>query len=627
MDMNLDDLDPNPGLSRRARFAPKNSKFKPKPKTEASNSDSIQPVKSESNSDSIGIVKAEIEDVSVKIDTELKLDPMEDPIKEDLISEDLMELDEELDDHVVREIDVYFTPSVDVNTKLYVMQYPLKPCWRPYELDEQCEEVRVKSDTSEIEIDLSVDVDSKNYDSSNGVRMSKQVLVSSGNLPCRSGYAVGVLVGNKLHLNPVNGAVQLRPSLKHLKTEDDKKAVKKVKSDNVEGPGEKDDWIHLKYNGVRSDGSSQYLRKMMVEERDEIRFLMSSGEYVDSFCPRMPNKQSGPSRSELLKLPLEDRFKTWICDTGPVHRFNVLKYLATCESEEDILVLIKKLCCLVQGLWVAKSSLLKLEGVEALVRDYALYLFSKNHRINFSDIPKKMKLKNAMEDVLKVFAVRRPDLKDWKFKEPKDLSFVQKHPDIVNEQDQAWEARGEKLYIQIYGKEPPKMDITATRVAPKANANRSVHEASVQPPPAKTVISNKNREVLLKAIEKLLHTHKVCNFQRLGQLLRDTSLEAPPPPERELREIIKEVAIDIHGVFVPKTSPDHAYDGLRKTVIDLLIVEGPNAKLRKAAIIEAGKIRLKRADIPTIEYNKVMQELCLSRGSVWMLKSGDNSAD
>lgn len=620
----MDDIDaPNPGPSRRARFAPKNSKFKPKPKTEQSISDSIPPVKQESNSDSIGIVKAEIEDVSVKIDTDLKLE-IEDPIVKDLISQDLMEVDNaDGEDDVVREIDVYFTPSVDVNTQLYVMQYPLKPCWRPYELDDRCEEVRVKSDMKEVEIDLAVDVDSKNYDS-NGVRMSKQVLVSSGNLPCRSGYAVGVLVGNKLYLNPVNGAVQLRPSLKRLKEEDDdKKAVRKLKSENVEDLGEKDDWIRLKYSCARSDASSRYLNKMMMEERDEIRFLMSTGEYVESFCPRMPNKQLGPLRSELLKLPLEDRFKTWICEAGPVHRYNALKYLATSESDEDVLVLIKKLCCLVQGLWVAKSSLLKLEGVEALVRDYALYLFSKNHKISFSDIPKKMKLKSAMEDVLKVFAVRRPDLKDWKFKEPKDVTFVRKHPDIVDEQDQAWEARGEKLYIQIYGKDPPKVDINTTRIAPKANANRSVQETSIQPMPVKTVISDKTREVLLKAIEKVLHTHKVCHFQRLGQLLRDTSLEAPPPPERELKEILKEVAIDIHGVFVSKTSPDHSYDGLRRTVIDLLIVEGPNAKLRKAAIIEAGKIRLKRPDIPTIEYNKVMQELCVSRGSVWTLKSGD----
>jgi len=44
------------------------------------------------------------------------------------------------EDFVVREIDVYFTPKpFDDDTKLYIMQYPLRPCWRPYELNEICE--------------------------------------------------------------------------------------------------------------------------------------------------------------------------------------------------------------------------------------------------------------------------------------------------------------------------------------------------------------------------------------------------------------------------------------------------------------------------------------------------------
>lgn len=39
-----------------------------------------------------------------------------------------------------------------------------------------------------------------------------------------------------------------------------------------------------------------------------------------------------------------------------------------------------------------------------------------------------------------------------------------------------------------------------------------------------------------------------------------TGLDAPP---EELRAIINQVAIDIHGVYVSRTSTDHSYDGLR----------------------------------------------------------------
>lgn len=679
MDMDLDELDgPSLDLSRSTRFAPKNSKFKPKPKTKPPkpefNTSLVLPSTKEESSiaavDAGNTIKLETEsynrDDIVKMDSDLKIEGNQP-------EEDLMEEDHRKDeDPVVREIDVFFSPFLDSNSLLFVMQYPLKPCWRPYDLDEQCEEVRVKPASSEVEIDLSVDLDSKNYDPdlSTGVKMTKQVLSSSGKLPCRSGYAVGVLKGNKLHLNPVHAAVQLRPSMHHFGSG----ALRKknmvhydegaVKEEKFVGPSKKqnkqaevlkealkdfgENWIHLKFHGSKSYASSKYLQKMVGGESSEIEFSMNSFDYVNSFCPGASNRQGGPSKRYLLTLSLEDRLKTWLCQVALIHRFDVLKYLAPTDPVEDLLEVLKKLCYLVQGLWVPKSSLLELQGLDALVRDYTLYLFSKSHCISKSDLPQKSKLKNAMENVLRVFAVQRSALRDWKFKEPKDISFVQLYPDIVKEQEQAWETRGEKLYTQIYGersghglKNPSKTDRTG-RLVSMENASKGLPKTSTNTP-AKTFISDETREALLKTLQKLFQSNKVCSFQRICQLLRDVAiskdvhakggalersaaagLDAPP---EELRAIINQVAIDIHGVYVSRTSTDHSYDGLRKTVIDLLIVEGPNAKLKKATILEAAKIALKREEIPMAEYNKVMSELCVSRGSVWVLKSGDRSPD
>ncbi|KAK1366005.1 Transcription regulator [Heracleum sosnowskyi] len=687
MDLDLDELDgPNQAPSRSTRFAPKNSKFKPKPKTRPLkpkfDTSFVLPSTKEESVESLiasvdagNTIKVEMEssckttsnrDDIVKMDTDLKTKGNQ--------QEDLMEEDHRKDeDPVVREIDVFFTPSLDSNSLLYVLQYPLKPCWRPYELDEQCEEVRVKPASSEVEIDLSVDLDSKNYDPDLNTKgkMTKQVLSSSWKFPCRSGYAVGVLKGNKLHLNPVHAAVQLRPSLHHfgsgaLRKKNmvhyDEGAVKdeklvgtskkqnkqtEVLNDTMKDLGE--NWIHLKYHGSKSNASTKYLQKMVGEEGSEIEFSMSSFDYVNSFCPGASNRQGGPSKRDLFKLSLEDRLKTWLCQVAPIHRFDVLKYLlAPSDSVEDLLEVLKKLCYLVQGLWVPKSSLLELQGLDALVRDYTLFLFSKSHCISKSDLPQKSKLKNAMENVLRVFAVQRSALRDWKFKEPKDMSFVQLHPDIVMEQEQVWETRGEKLNTQIYGersghglKNPSKTDRTG-RLVSMENASKGLLKTSTKTP-AKTFISDETREALLKTLQKLFQGNKVCSFQRICQLLRDVAiskdvhakggalersaaagLDAPP---EELRAIINQVAIDIHGVYVPRTPTDHSYDGLRKAVIDLLLVEGPNAKLKKANIIEAAKIALKRDEIPMAEYNKVMSELCVSRGSVWVLKSGDRSPD
>ncbi|EHA8590248.1 putative DNA-directed RNA polymerase III subunit RPC5 [Cocos nucifera] len=89
-----------------------------------------------------------------------------------------MEVDDG-EDTVVREIDVFFSPApLDEDTCLYVMQYPLRPSWRPYQLNERCEEVRVKPKQLKMEVDLSLDIDSENYDRDvdEPLQIEKQVL-------------------------------------------------------------------------------------------------------------------------------------------------------------------------------------------------------------------------------------------------------------------------------------------------------------------------------------------------------------------------------------------------------------------------------------------------------------------
>ncbi|KAI5648720.1 hypothetical protein M9H77_34725 [Catharanthus roseus] len=168
-------------------------------------------------------------------------------------------------------------------------------------MDERCEEVRVKPESAELEVDLAVDVDSKNYDRDADPRvlMPKQTLTSSSKSPIATRYAVGVLVRNKLHLNPVDAVVQLRPSLQHLKPESARKktnnlkeAVKEeVKEEKSIGSAKKQnkpssalkeqnksdekDWISLKYRGARSDASARYLQKMIEQDESPLQFSMN----------------------------------------------------------------------------------------------------------------------------------------------------------------------------------------------------------------------------------------------------------------------------------------------------------------------------------------------------------------
>ncbi|KAL6551868.1 hypothetical protein OROGR_008022 [Orobanche gracilis] len=224
-DMDLDELLDGPvkARNRPTRFAPKGSIFKPKPKTEPS--ESLPPLASDAlkslpvpKKEELAIepnTKPEYTDDAVETDVEVKPEVKEEE-KADLMETQATE--SEFEDEVVKEIDVYFTSSVDSKTRFYMLQYPLRPLWRPYELHEMCKEVRVKPGSSEVEIDLEVQPNSKNYDvNAESIKhMEKQTLAASWKPPHISGYAVGVLSGNKLHLNPIHAIVQLRPSMKHL---------------------------------------------------------------------------------------------------------------------------------------------------------------------------------------------------------------------------------------------------------------------------------------------------------------------------------------------------------------------------------------------------------------------------
>uniref|UniRef100_A0A5B7AY01 DNA-directed RNA polymerase III subunit RPC5 n=1 Tax=Davidia involucrata TaxID=16924 RepID=A0A5B7AY01_DAVIN len=698
-DMDLDDLDgPSQAPTRTTRFAPKNSKLKPqpRPKPESLSSEPPQSPPQSQASDSIHVKKKEeldsqpplVDSVAAKTENKPSLpsSAANDAVKMDETEgseepkADPMEEDSD-EDQVVREIDVFFTPP-DSKTQLYVLQYPLRPCWRPYELDERCEEVRVKPISKKVEVDLSVDVDSRNYDPDFNLesKMTKQTLSSSLKPTRATGYAVGVLMGNKLHLNPIHAVVQLRPSMEHLKSGGSKKinvtsnVEVTIKSEEPEGekslgPSKKQNkmpgilneqnkdieecWVPLKHHGSKSDLSTSYLKKMVAQETSPIQFSMSPYDYVNSLCPGLSSdviKPKGPSIRSLLPLPLEEGYKIWFCEGPPVNRFDTLKYLAPKDSIEEVLAVLQKHAQLVQGLWVPKSSLLYEggQGREALARDYILLLFRKNPLVSLDQVNISKILVKAMKDVLNVLAVERPSFKDWKFKETQDMSFIKRHPDIVKEQEQAWERVEKPIIDSIFGggkngpslKNSSKPDM-ASRPGASKNSNKGAAKSS-NGALSRMPMSHETREALPKALQKLFQSHKVCSFQQICQRLRDMAVSDSirqkgfareaiaaangiDAPQEELLEIFSQVAINIHGVFVSKSSPDHPqHDELRKIVINLLIAEGPNAKLKKASIIEAARLQLKR-DITPNEYQKVLNELCVSQGSAWVLKSGDGN--
>ncbi|CAL1376662.1 unnamed protein product [Linum trigynum] len=696
--MDLDDFDdvdaPKQAPARAAKFVPKSSRFKPQPKGKTAAQSSSKPEDSVAKTEpqeplpsalpSAPASKEEDEDIKPKLDAAAKaeaeawLEMEVDAAKREAEDgNDHMDVDggeegKEDDDVIVREIDVFVTPSVDTDTQLYVLQYPLRPRWRPYELDDRCREVRVKPSTSEVEVDLSID-DSMNWDAdyARALEMTKRTLSSVWAPPtARAGYAVGVLIGNKLHLNPVKAVVQLRPSLQHVESKDAGIAIKKEESSQAKraGPSKKQNtqtatvngqvsdagetWVPLKYHDSKSDMSSTYMEKMVTQEHSPIDFTMSSYDYMSSMCPGASNsgdKPKGPSRRFLLSLPLEERIQKLLMEGPALQKFGAIKHFAPESTSEDLLTMLEEHGQLVQGLWTAKTSLLvpPTDRPKHLARDYVLLKFNEGLEISSSIIRVHPKFQEDMKLFLNTFGVERPSLGDWKFKEQTDWSFIKQFPRVVEKYKKSYESAWKNI-SEILGKvgrvgssnKSTARGNVPSNPAKKLGSDKSTTTRTATSMPTKGSITRETQEVLKKVLPKIFQTHKVCSYQFICQNLRDQAVQtatlpkadprvakaaasAADAPQEEFEEVINEYATKIHGFYVLKSSPDHPeFDPLRRVVMDLLMARGPNAKLKKAEIMEAAQLALKRT-VPNNEYQKVVTELCESKGSAWMLKSGD----
>lgn len=461
--MDLDDSDARTQVpSRVSRFAPKSSKKlnpkpKPQPKLEPQEADA-KPVDPESAFCKLEPQEFDPATRQSSPKSETKEEPKfdDDPIKDEDHSAE--------ESSVLREIDVFFSPSsIDPNTQLYVMQYPLRSWWRPYELDERCEEVRLKPESLQVEIDLSLDLESINYDKDQKT-MTKQTLSSSKSwTPSRSSshYVVGFFRGNKLYLHPIDAVLQLRPSLqRNINTA---KKAKNIKETEEESTGKDQSWVSLKYHSSKSDVSALWLRKMLAhEETAPISFTMNPHDYVSSLCPRVSHnntKSKGELIRSMLALPLQERLMKLLVEGRTLHRFRAVKYFAPEYSDDELLGFLQQHAIVVQGLWAPKSALLYPQGsVEDLARDYVLILFRNSLKVQFSRLNVRPEYSRRVRNFLNVFGVERAeDWKSgvqpvvyWKFRECPDVWFEKRYADVVEKQRGVLRGMEQRVFGEVH---------------------------------------------------------------------------------------------------------------------------------------------------------------------------------
>ncbi|XP_037320262.1 DNA-directed RNA polymerase III subunit RPC5 isoform X1 [Pungitius pungitius] len=418
------------------------------------------------------------------------------------------------DDPIIEEIDVYLAKSL--SDKLYLFQYPLRPSTMTYD-DVNHLSAKIKPKQQRVELEMAVDAMSPNYCRSKGEQialnvdgttfdetntfsakmMDKQSFTSIQATTNTCRYAAAVFRKGELHITPLTGILQMRPSFSYLDKADTKTREREAANeggDSSQDEAEEDvkaitvrfsrpeseqarqrrlqsyeflqkkqaeePWVHLHYHGVkdgRSEHERQYLLCQSVDASENSELVKTPKEYLTMLMPPLAEeklvKPVGPSNvlsmAQLRTLPLGEQVKTLLKNVKVMPFANLMGLLASGTDSTAALRCIQQVALLVQGNWVVKSDVLYPKntcsphsGVPAELlcrgRDFVMWRFTRERSVMRKEITAIIKLPpEDVKEFLEHVAVPRVN-RGWEFLLPTDSEFIKKHPDIGHRQHMLW---------------------------------------------------------------------------------------------------------------------------------------------------------------------------------------------
>lgn len=423
--------------------------------------------------------------------------------------------------------------------KLYLFQYPVRPASMTYD-DIPHLSAKIKPKQQKVEIEMAIDTLNPNYCRSKGEQialnvdgacadetstystklMDKQTFCSSQTTSNTSRYAAALYRQGELHLTPLHGILQLRPSFSYLDKADAKHREREAANeagDSSQDEAEEDvkqitvrfsrpeseqarqrrvqsyeflqkkhaeePWVHLHYHGLRdsrSEHERQYLLCQGSSGVENTELIKSPSEYLMMLMPpsqeEEKDKPVAPSNvlsmAQLRTLPLADQIKILMKNVKVMPFANLMSLLGPSVDSVAVLRGIQKVAMLVQGNWVVKSDILYPKdsssphsGVPAEVlcrgRDFVMWKFTKSRWVVRKEVATVTKLcAEDVKDFLEHMALVRIN-KGWEFILPYDGEFIKKHPDVVQRQHLLWmgiQAKLEKVYNLVKETLPKKPD-------------------------------------------------------------------------------------------------------------------------------------------------------------------------
>uniref|UniRef100_A0A4W5LIX1 Polymerase (RNA) III (DNA directed) polypeptide E n=1 Tax=Hucho hucho TaxID=62062 RepID=A0A4W5LIX1_9TELE len=358
---------------------------------------------------------------------------------------------------------------------------------------------RSKGEQIALNVDGTTSEDSNTYSVK---MMDKQTFTSIQSTTNTSRYAAAIFRKGELHITPLHGILQMRPSFCYLdkadckhrereaaneggdssqdEAEEDVKAVtvrfsrpeseqarqRRIQSyDFLQKKQAEESWVHLHYHGLndgRSDHERQYLYCQAMGGSENTELVKTPKEYLAMLMPPVAEEKMpvGPSNmlsmAQLRTLPLGDQIKTLMKNVKVMPFANLMGLLTPGTDSTAVLRCIQQVALLVQGNWVVKSDVLYPKnscsphsGVPAEVlcrgRDFVMWRFTQDRSVMRKEMAAIIKLPpEDVKDFLEHMAVPRIN-RGWEFLLPSDGDFIKKHPDVAQRQHMLWMGIQSKL--------------------------------------------------------------------------------------------------------------------------------------------------------------------------------------
>ncbi|KAG9477010.1 hypothetical protein GDO78_002414 [Eleutherodactylus coqui] len=403
-------------------------------------------------------------------------------------------MENEDDDPIIQELDVYLAKSL--SEKLYLFQYPIRPSMMNYDGVPHLS-ARIKPKQQKVELDMAINTMSPNYCRSKGEQialnvdgtcnddtstystklMDKQTFSSIQAASNTSRYAVAFYRKGEIHVTPLHGILQLRPSFTYLDKADTKYREREAANDA--GDSSQDEveedvkQVTVRFSRPETEQAKQrraqsyeFLQKKQAEESwVHLHYCgIKVGEYLQMLMPPSVEEEAekpvAPSNvlsmAQLRTLPLADQIKILMKNVKVIPFANLMGLMAAGTESIAVLRCIQQVAMLVQGNWVVKSDVVYPKesssphsGVSAEVlcrgRDFVMWKFTQDRWVVRKEVATVTKLcQEDVKDFLDQMAIPKIN-KGWEFMLPFDEDFMKKHPDVVQRQSMLWKGIQAKL--------------------------------------------------------------------------------------------------------------------------------------------------------------------------------------